>query len=82
MANVPRASSIGLKHKVVSPKPPHDDTPFWRITGPSLDDELIVMNERDAETVAAALNFAWNFEAIKRKAAVLADQLNYLQDFK
>jgi hypothetical protein len=78
MTRLPRKSSIGWKYEAIKPS----NSQFWRVEGPALAGEILCTEQADAETVAAALNFATNFEAIKRQAERLGDDLEFLKEFK
>jgi hypothetical protein len=78
MAKVPRKNSIGWHHTV---EPGSTEGVYW-VSGPTLNESFCVMNKDDAESIAAALNFAWNYEAMKRKAAALAGELGMFNEFK
>jgi hypothetical protein len=54
---------------------------FW-VTGPAIEFDLLCQHKGDADTIAAALNLAYNFDAVKRMAKKLSDELEYITEFK
>lgn len=52
------------------------------VSGPSISDSVYANNSEDAEMIAAALNFATNFDAIKKHALRLESELEFLTEFK
>lgn len=77
-AKVPRKSDVGFKHIAEKPEGSH----FWRVSGPGLNDDVLASDKDDADTIAAALNLATNFNAIRRNADRLQSELEFFKEFK
>lgn len=78
MAKPPRKDYCGFKHEVI----PASSGASWFVSGPTLKEDAIILNKDDAETLAAALNFASNFETMKKRADQMRNELEYFMEFK
>lgn len=76
MAKAPRKSTCGFKYESEA----HNGV--FYVQGPSINNLVRCDDKADAEMIAAALNFCTNFDTIKREAQKLADNIEYLRDFK
>lgn len=83
MAKAPKRQPRGLEWPYTAEQGTSDYTShLWFVTGPDIESNVSSESKEDIETICAAMNFAVNFDKLRKVAETMETMLEQIQEFK